>query len=78
MPRLTALLAGQGPAVAARRHRRRWRRMPEKPADFAATLLSAARPAATCMVRAAAAAALGELKPAGGARALADGVPRPA
>ena len=69
LPRLSAMMTGQDPAVAAAAIDA-MAGMPEKPKDFAATLerLLGAR---DVMVRAAAAAALGELKPAGAEKAIA-------
>ncbi|MGE5200120.1 MAG: HEAT repeat domain-containing protein, partial [Rhodospirillaceae bacterium] len=68
-PRLSALAAGQDPAVAAAAITA-LAGMPERPGTFAA-MLERLLDGGDVMVRAAAATALGELKPAGGARALA-------
>ena len=69
VPRLSALMAGQDPAVAAAAIEA-MAGMPEKPNGFAETL-ERLLAGGDVMVRAAAAAALGELRPPGGARALA-------
>ena len=69
VPRLLALMAGQDPAVAAAAIEA-MAGMPEKPNGFAETL-ERLLAGGDVMVRAAAAAALGELRPPGGARALA-------
>ena len=74
VPRLSALLAGQDPAVAAAAIEA-MAGMPEKPNGFAETL-ERLLAGGDVMVRAAAAAALGELKPPGGARALAEAYTR--
>jgi cyclophilin family peptidyl-prolyl cis-trans isomerase/HEAT repeat protein len=69
VPRLSALMTGQDPAVAAAAVTAMLG-MPEQPKDFAATL-ERLLAGGDVMVRAAAASALGRLKPAGGERALA-------
>ena len=69
VPRLSALMAGQDPAVAAAAIEA-MAGIPEKPNGFAETL-ERLLTGGDVMVRAAAAAALGELRPPGGARALA-------
>ena len=68
-PRLAAMITGQDRAVAAAAVGA-MTRLPEKPKDFAATVQRLLA-GGDLMVRAAAAAALGELKPAGGEQALA-------
>jgi len=67
-PRLAAMLGGQDPAVVAAAIVA-MAGMPEKPKDLAATL-ERLLASGDVIVRAAAASALGELKPAGGAAAL--------
>jgi len=69
IPRLAALMTGPDAAVAAAAITAMLA-MPEKPADCAATLQRLLA-SGDVMVRAAAASALGELKPPGGERALA-------
>ena len=69
VPRLSALMAGGEPAVAAAAIEA-IAGMPEKPGDFAASL-ERLLAGGDVMVRATAAAVLGELKPAGAERALA-------
>ena len=68
-PRLSAMMDGQDPAVAAAAIEA-MAGLPETPKDFAATLLRLLT-GGDVMVRAAAASALGGLKPAGGDLALA-------
>jgi cyclophilin family peptidyl-prolyl cis-trans isomerase len=69
VPRLSASMAGQDPAVAAAAIAA-VAGLPEKPKDFAATL-ERLLAGGDVMVRAAAASAMGDLKPPGGERALA-------
>jgi cyclophilin family peptidyl-prolyl cis-trans isomerase/HEAT repeat protein len=69
VPRLSALASGQDAAVAAAAIAA-LAGMPERPGDFAATL-ERLLAGGDVMVRAAAASALGEVRPAGGERALA-------